>query len=252
MKGTRVVAGGSGGGAITSRACSPAVLGFCSANSSATLVVADSAFDDNESRSTTSAFGAGAGINTYAVGNAFNQATILRSRFHANTATNQGAGVSNSAYDAGAVSITTIDQSSVTANTTTGGTTPAFGGGLTNFVGRVYTGSAANAAATLTITNTTIASNTAANSAAGDGFGGGIFNEVDCGFMISCGGGFSAHLTLRSVTMSGNASGSDSEGGRGAGIWSNNNDPTGSVTFDVRDSLFAANMAAGRSAIAAC
>jgi len=245
VRGTRVVAGGSGGGAITSRACSPAVLGFCSANSQASLVVADSAVDDNESRSTTSSFGAGAGINTYAVGNALNQTTILRSRFHANTATNQGAGVSNAAYDAGATSVVTIDRSSITANTTTGGTTPAFGGGLTNFVGKVYTGGAANASATLTITNTTIASNTAANSGAGDGFGGGIFSEVDCGYLVSCGGGSAARLTLRSVTMSGNASGSDSGGGRGAGIWSNNNDPTGSVTLDIRDSLLAANMASG-------
>jgi hypothetical protein len=137
----------------------------------------------------------------------------------------------------------TIDRSSITANTTTGGLALAFGGG-NNFVGRVYT-KRRNATATLTITNTTIASNTAANSGPGDGFGGGIFSEVDCGFLVSCGGGSSAHLTLRSVTMSGNASGSDSGGGRGAGIWSNNNDPTGSVTFDVRDSLLAANMASG-------
>ena len=245
VKGTRVVTGGSGGGAITSRACSPFVLGFCSANSSASLVVADSAFDDNESRSTTSAFGAGAGINTYAVGNAFNQTTILRSRFHANTATNQGAGVSNSAYDAGAVSITDhrpkFDHGEHDHRTHY----PGIRRRVSQLRGKGLHGSAANAAATLTITNTTIASNTAANSAAGDGFGGGIFNEVDCGFQVSCGGGSSAHLTLRSVTMSGNVSGSDSEGGRGAGIWSNNNDPTGSVTFDTRDSMLAANMASG-------
>src|SRR6185295_3869237 len=197
----------------------------------ANLLVADSAIDDNESRSASSAFGAGAGINTYGVGNgAVNTTTILRSRFHANTATNQGAGVSNAAYDAGARSTTSITQSSITANTTTGGTTPAFGGGLTNFVGKVYTAGAANAVAMLTITNTTIASNTAANSSApdGNGYGGGIFNEVDCGFQTSCGGGAAAHLSLNTVTIAGNNSGRDGGGQtRGAGIWSNNNDPNG-------------------------
>jgi hypothetical protein len=246
ITGTRVVSGGSGGGTITSRACSPAVLGSCTASSRATLNVADTAFDNNESRSTSSAFGAGAGINTYAVGNgAINTTTITRSRFYANTATNQGAAVSNAAYDNGATSTTTIDRSSMTNNTTTGGTTPAFGGGLSNFVGKVYTTGAANAVASMTITNTTIASNTAANSGAGDGYGGGIFNEVDCGFQVSCGGGAASNLALTNVTVYGNASGSDSGGGRGAGIWANDNDPTGSVTLTVRDSLIAGNEANG-------
>ena len=204
-------------------------------------------FEDNESRSASSAYGAGAGINTYGVGNgAVNTATILRSRFHANTATNQGGGVSNAAYDNGARSTTTITQSSITANTTTGGTTPAFGGGLTNFVGKVYTGGAANAVATLTITNTTIASNTAANGANGNGYGGGIFNEVDCGFEVSCGGGAAAHLSLNSVTIAANVSGRDGNGGtQGAGIWSNNNDPTATVDFTVRDSVITGNLANG-------
>jgi hypothetical protein len=245
IKGTRA-GSGTGGGAITSRACSAAVLSFC-VGTHATLSVTDSAIDDNESRSATSAFGAGAGINTYAVGSgAVNTAAILRSRFHANTATNQGAAVSNAAYDEGATSTTTITRSSITANVTTGGTTPAFGGGLTNFVGKVYTGSAANAVATLMITTTTIASNSAANGGAGNGYGGGIFNEVDCGFGVSCGGGAAAHLSLNSVTIAGNASGRDGSGEtRGAGIWSNNNDPSGTVDFTVRDSLIAGNLANG-------
>ena len=246
MSGTRTTAGGSGGGAITSRACSHALLPACNANNHATLNVADSSFVGNESRSTSSAFGAGAGINTYAVGTATNTTTIARSRFHNNTATNQGAAVSNAAYDASATSTTTIDRSSVTANTTTGGTTPAFGGGLTNFVGKVYTGGAANAVATLTVTNTTIASNTAANSGAGDGYGGGIFSEVDCGFNVSCGGGAHSNVTLTSVTLYGNTSGRDgSTTTRGAGIWSNNNDPAGSVALTVRDSIVAGNQANG-------
>jgi hypothetical protein len=250
LKGTRVEAGGSGGGAITSRACSTAVLASCPATSQASLNLTDSAVDDNESLSASSAFGAGAGVNTYAVGSgAINTTTIVRSRFHANTATNQGAAVSNSAYDAGATSTTTIDRSSITANTTTGGTTPAFGGGIANFVGKVYTNGAANAVATMNITNTTIASNTAANSAAGDGYGGGIFNEVDCGFQASCGGGAAAHLTLRTVTMSGNTAGRDPGGlGRGGGIWSNDNDPMGSVDLTVRDLLMAGNVANGTAA----
>jgi hypothetical protein len=223
------------------------VLSFCNANSQATLSVADSSFTDNESRSTNSALGAGAGINTYAVGSgATNTTTIARSRFHANTATNQGAAVSNAAYDAGATSTTSIDRSSVTANTTTGGTTPAFGGGLTNFVGKVYTTGAAGSVATLNVTNTTIADNTAAHSAAGDGYGGGIFSEIDCGFQVSCGGGSQSNVTLTSVTLYGNASGADNSGmGRGAGIWSNDNDPTGSVTLQVTDSVFGANTANG-------
>ena len=57
-----------------------------------------------------------------------------------------------------------------------------------------------------------------------------------------------ASESLTSVTMYGNASGRDTGGlalGRGAGIWSNNNDPTGTVSFDVRDSLIAGNMANG-------
>jgi hypothetical protein len=248
VKGTRVDAGGSGGGAVTSRACTTAVLAGCQ-GTQANLTIADSAFDDNESRSASSAFGVGAGVNTYGVGSgAINTTTITGSRFHANTATNQGAAVSNSAYDAGATSTTTIDRSSITANTTTGGTTPAFGGGLANFVGKVYTGSAANAVATLAITNTTIASNTAANGAGGNGYGGGIFNEVDCGFMVSCGGGAAAHLSLNSVTIAANVAGRDSfSNSQGAGIWSNNNDPSGSVDFTVRDSLLAGNLANGTS-----
>ena len=242
ITGTRVVGGGSGGGAITSRACTTAVLPGCS-GTQASLSIVDSAIDNNESRSTSSAFGAGAGVNTYAVGSgAVNTASILRSRFHNNTATNQAA-VSNAAYDAGATSTTTITRSSITANTTTGGTTPAFGGGLANFVGKVYTGGAANAVATLNITNSTIASNTAANVAAGNGYGGGIFNEVDCGFMVSCGGGSAAHLSLNSVTIAANVAG-DSQG---AGIWSNNNDPSGTVDFTVRDSVLTGNLANGTS-----
>jgi hypothetical protein len=245
IRGTRVQAGGSGGGAITSRACSAAILPSCSGNQ-AILTVADSVIDDNQSLSTSSAFGAGAGVNTYAVGDAINTTTIVRSRFHANTATNQGAGVSNAAYDSGATSTTVIDRSSITASTTTGGTTPAFGGGLANFVGKVYTGAAANTFASLSITNTTIASNTAANGAAGDGYGGGIFNEVDCGFLVSCGGGAAASLSLTNVTMYGNTAGRDLGGlGRGAGIWSNDNQPGGLIALNVRDSLIAGNLADG-------
>ena len=248
IRGTRVEAGGTGGGAITSRACSAAILPSCSGNQ-AILTVADSVVDDNQSLSTSSAFGAGAGINTYAVGNAINTATIVGTRFHANTATNQGAGVSNAAYDSGATSTIVIERSSITASTTTGGTTPAFGGGLANFVGKVYTGAAANAVASLSITNTTIASNTAANGAAGDGYGGGIFNEVDCGFLVSCGGGAAASLSLTSVTMYGNTAGRDPGGlGRGAGIWSNDNQPGGLITLNVRDSLIAGNLANGTTA----
>jgi hypothetical protein len=249
IRGTRVEAGGSGGGAITSRACSAAVLPGC-AGTQASLTIIDSALDDNQSLSTSSAYGAGAGINTYAVGSgAINTATIERSRFHANTATNQGAGVSNAAYDSGATSTTVIDRSSITANTTTGGTTPAFGGGLANFVGKVYTGAAANAFASLSITNTTIASNTAANGAAGDGYGGGLFNEVDCGFLVSCGGGASASLSLTNVTIYGNTAGRDPGGlGQGAGIWSNDNQPGGLITLNVRDSLIAGNLANGTTA----
>lgn len=246
LEGTRVEAGGTGGGAVTSRACVPAILASCPANGQASLVIADSVFDDNESRSTGGAFGAGAGVNTYAVGSgATNTATIVRSRFHGNKATNQGAGVSNAAYDSGAASTTTIESSSITGNTTTGGVTPAFGGGIANFVGKVYTVSAANAVATMNITSTTIAS----NSALGDGYGGGIFNELDCGFMVSCGGGAVVRLALNSVTLYGNASGRDPSGvERGGGIWSNSNDPTGTVEFKVRDSLIAGNLANGTPA----
>src|SRR5262245_1485327 len=247
VKGTRVVAGGSGGGAVTSRACTAGIVPGCGGTPQATLSVTDSAFDDNESLSTTSAFGGGAGITTYAVGsNAVNTATILRSRFHANKGTNQGAGLSNAAVDASATSTTTITRSSFTANVTTGGTTPAFGGGLSNFVGPVYTGGAANSTATLTITNSTIASNSAANAASGEGYGGGIFNEIDCGFGVSCGGGTAVHLSLDTVTIAGNVAGRDSSGmTRGAGIWSNSNDPSGTVDVTVRDSLIAGNLANG-------
>ena len=247
ITGTRVVSGGSGGGALTSRACSPATLSFCSGTSQASLNVADSAFDDNQSLSATGAFGAGAGINTYAEGSgAVNTATIVRSRFHANTATNQGGAVSNAANDSGATSTTTIDRSSITLNITTGGLTQAFGGGLANFVGKVYTGAAANSVASLSITNTTIASNTAENVAAGDGYGGGIFSELGCGYLVSCGGGSAVNLTLTNVTLYGNASGSDPTGqGRGGAFWVNNNDPTGSGTLTVRDSLIAGNTANG-------
>ncbi|HZP49302.1 MAG TPA: VCBS repeat-containing protein [Vicinamibacterales bacterium] len=250
--GTRVAAGGSGGGAITSRACSNPTVPSCTvANKAASLTVTDSSFIDNQTLSTSSAFGAGAGINTYAVGTgAVNTATIARSRFHNNTATNQGAGVSNSAYDDSATSTLTIDRSSITANTTTGGTTPAFGGGVTNFVGHVYTSTAPNTVATLNITNSTIASNTASNSGAGEGYGGGIFNEVDCTFMVSCGGGSQANLTLTNVTIYGNAAGQDgSTGAHGAGIWSNENEatatPRGSVTLTVRDTIVAGNLTDG-------
>ncbi len=251
--GTRVAAGGSGGGAITSRACSNPTVPSCTvANKAASLSVADSSFIDNQSLSTSSAFGAGAGINTYAVGTgAVNTTTIARSRFHNNTATNQGAGVSNSAYDANATSTLSIDRSSVTANTTTGGTTPAFGGGVTNFVGPVYSmpASAANTVATLTITNTTIASNTAANTG-GQGYGGGIFNEVDCHFNVSCGGGSQANVTLTNVTLYGNSAGRDGLSmTQGAGIWSNENEasatPRGSATLTVRDTIIAGNLANG-------
>jgi len=248
--GMRVAAGGSGGGAVTSRACTPAILAGCSANSQASLTITDSVFDGNESRSTSDAYGAGAGVNTYADGSgAINTATILRTRFHANTATNQGAGVSNASYDAGATSTTNIDRSSITGNRTTGGPSPAFGGGIANFVGRVYMNTATNAAATLNITNTSIISNSAENSAAGNGYGGGIFNEVGCGYLVTCGGGSTARLTLTSVTMYGNVSGQDPSGvGRGGGIWSNNNDPTGTVELTVRDSMIAGNMANGTAA----
>jgi hypothetical protein len=241
VKGTRALGGGTGGGAITSRACAIAAIG-CSGNR-ASLLVVDSAFDDNESRSTSNGFGAGAGINTFAVGNgAVNTTTILRSRFHANTATNQGAGVSNSAYNAGATSTTTITQSSITGNTATGGSSwPGFGGGLANFTGG--TGGAANSVATMTITNTTIAANSAID---GNGFGGGIFNELDCAPMSSCGGGAAVHLSLNAVTIVGNVSGHGGNSGtQGAGIWTNSNDPSGTVDFTVRDSLIAGNLANG-------
>jgi hypothetical protein len=256
VRGTRADASASaGGGAVTSRACSPVILAACSANKQATLTVADSAFDDNESRSANDAFGAGAGVNTFAIGSgAVNTATIVRSRFHANTATNQGGAISNAAYDGSATSTTSIDRSSITGNMTTGQSiTQAFGGGLANFVGKVYTGAAANTVASLTITNSSIVSNTAANSASGDGYGGGIFSELNCGFQVSCGGGSAVHLTLNSVTLYGNTSGRDHDAnafGRGAAVWSNNNDPTGTGDFTIRDSLIGGNSANG--AIANC
>lgn len=246
LRGTRAEAGATGGGAVTSRACVPSVLAACAPNGSSSLSVVDSAFDDNESRSVSSAFGAGAGINTYAVGNgARATASIVRSRFHGNVATNQGAGVSNAAYDAGAQATTTIERSSITGNTTTGGLTAAFGGGVANFARNVYTSSAADARATLTLTNTTIAGNTAA----GDGYGGGIFNELDCGYEVSCGGGASVRLDLNNVTLADNAAGREPSGAsRGGGLWSNNNDPTGTQELRLRDSLLVANLAGGTPA----
>ena len=153
--------------------------------------------------------------------------------------------MSNAAYDGGATSTTTIDRSSITNNTTTGGTTPAFGGGLANFVGKISTPGAANSVASLTITTSTIASNTAENSGAGDGYGGGIFNEIDCGFGVSCGGGTKVNLTLKSVTLYGNASGSDAQGGRGAGIWTNDNEGSTNATETFSNSLIAGNLANG-------
>lgn len=243
FRGMRAGASGTGGGAVTSRARTDVP-----ASVQSTLYVTDSAFEDNESRSTESAYGAGAGINTYAVGSgASATATIVRSRFRRNTATNQGAGVSNAAYDGGAVSTTTIERSSITENTTTGGVLPgtAFGGGVVNFAGNAYSSSAANARATLTITNTTIAG----NEAAVDGYGGGIFNELDCGFMVPCGGGAIVRLALNNVTLYDNTAGRDPFGAeRGGGVWSNNNDPTGTVEFSIRDSLIAGNLASGTPA----
>ena len=231
--------GGTGGGAVTSRAINGA---------RATLSVNNSAFHDNESRSTSSAYGAGAGINTFAHrSGSVNTATISASRFHDNTATNQGAGISNAAYDPGATSTITIDQSSVTGNTTTGGTTPAFGGGIANFTGRVETNLATNSAANMTIRNSTISGNTAADSNAGAGFGGGIFHEVDCGFQQPCGG--VANLTLEHVTIFGNRAGRgpDFVPERGGGIWSNNNSQGSSVSLLFRNSIVAGNNAGGVS-----
>jgi hypothetical protein len=177
---------------------------------------------------------------------AVNEATILRSRFHNNTATNQGAGLSNAAYDSGATSTITIDRSSFTANTTTGGTTAAFGGGIANFVGPVYgPRQAINTAGIMTIRNSTISSNRALNSNAGAGYGGGIFHEVDCGFQQpNCG---SAALTLEHVTIFANEAGrgTDFIPERGGGVWANNNSTGGTFTTTFRNTLVAGNSAGG-------
>ena len=215
--------GGPGGGAVTNRA---------NGTATSTLTITDSIIRNNTSSSTNASYGAGAGVNTLAVDTGTATTTITNTRIADNTATNQGAGVSNAAYNNGATSTTNVVRSSVTGNTTTGVSgTPgsSFGGGIANFV------NATGAVARMTITNTTISGNAAQNS----GYGGGVFNEDDCGFGApACG---TVSVTLENATIANNSAGTEPSGlSRGGGIWSNNNGG-GSATTTLRNTLLSTN-----------
>lgn len=222
------VVGGIGGNAVANRAAG---------TQTATLTVNRSRFFGNTVTSTYNGYGAGGAINSLAVDQGTANVTITDSLFNGNTATNQGAGISNAAYGNGAVSNMTIFRSSITNNNTTGissgpNATPAFGGGLINFVNIL------GARSNLTIVNSTISGNQAQY----QGYGGGIFNEADCGFNNpNCG---AVALILNHVTIANNSA-SASNGG---GIWSNNNSAGGGgggTTANILNSIIAGNTAGG-------